>query len=436
MGWPVLLTNRYQGFCMRKDNVFLAACATALAMVLSASQPALAQGVADSLIRADRQAEQKAAPATPAAVTQQPAIKSMKVAESLLQDIVRVGDRLVAVGERGHIIWSDDSGRSWNQAEVPTRQMLNAVFFINDSKGWAVGHDGLVLVTRDGGKTWELQLDGLKFVRQQAADQLPALQADVDKLKADLAAAERMCEVAEEQGKEDLSAQDAVGSIQDQIDSKEEALSDAEAALKETAAPPLMDVWFADENNGFAVGAFGQFLKTTDGGVLWQSATALLDNAEKGHLNAITGQGKVIFIAAEAGRIYRSQDGGNTWTLLPSPDPENGSFFAVGFLGGDQQVLLLGLRGAMYRSKDQGETWKKVDEKLHKNMNTAFMAANGVVLAVGNDGAFLRSRDNALTFQDHIQTDRMTLTSAVEAPDGNYVLVGSGGVKIIVPASL
>lgn len=421
---------------MRKDKSILATSAAVMTLLFAGSSTVLAQGVADSLIRADRQQTEQKAAAAPAAVTQKPAIKSMKVAESLLQDVVRVGSRLVAVGDRGHIIWSDDSGHSWNQADVPTRQMLNAVFFVNENKGWAVGHDGLVLMTRDGGKTWELQLDGLKFVRQQAADQLPSITADIDKLKAELAAAENACAVAEEQGKEDLVAQDSVADIQDKIDRQEEALSDAEAALKETVAPPLMDVWFADENTGFAVGAFGQFMKTTDGGVLWQSATALLDNPEKGHLNAITGMGKTLFIAAEAGRIFRSQDGGNTWTLLPSPDPENGSFFSISFLDSDKQVLLLGLRGAMYRSKDQGDTWKKVDEKLHKNMNAAFLGANDVVLAVGNDGAFLRSRDDGITFQDHIQADRMTLTSAVESPDGNYVLVGSGGVKIIVPSSL
>lgn len=123
-----------------------------------------------------------------AIISQQSAIKSTKVAESLLQDITRTGDRLVVVGERGHIAYSDDNGKSWQQADDPTRAMLNAVFFISPEEGWAVGHDGLVLHTTDAAKTWSIQLDGLKFTRKRMADSIPLLEEKIKVLEADKAA--------------------------------------------------------------------------------------------------------------------------------------------------------------------------------------------------------------------------------------------------------
>ncbi len=122
--------------------------------------------------------------------SQTAAIKSAKVASSLLQDIVRIGDRLVVVGERGHIATSDDNGKTWQQAEVPTRAMMNAVFFISPTEGWAVGHDALVLHTTDAGLTWTIQLDGLKFTRKRMADSIPVLEAKLKELEVNKQAAE------------------------------------------------------------------------------------------------------------------------------------------------------------------------------------------------------------------------------------------------------
>jgi photosystem II stability/assembly factor-like uncharacterized protein len=76
--------------------------------------------------------------------------------DSLLLDVVRIGDRLVAAGERGHIVYSDD-GRDWVQAEiVPTRSTINRLFVLND-RIWAAGHDSVILTSGDRGNTWTRQ---------------------------------------------------------------------------------------------------------------------------------------------------------------------------------------------------------------------------------------------------------------------------------------
>ncbi|NNJ65408.1 MAG: hypothetical protein HKP16_07570 [Xanthomonadales bacterium] len=75
--------------------------------------------------------------------------------ESMLLDVTRVGQRIVAVGERGHVVLSDD-GLDWEQAEhVPTRSTLTTVIS-HGSRLWAAGHDAVILTSGDGGGTWSL----------------------------------------------------------------------------------------------------------------------------------------------------------------------------------------------------------------------------------------------------------------------------------------
>ena len=93
---------------------------------------------------------------------QTPAMETSKAVKSLLLDVVYAGKRLVAVGERGHILLSDDEGYSWSQADVPVMSTLTSIFFIDASVGWAVGHDAVVLKTQDGGQTWKKQFDGFQ----------------------------------------------------------------------------------------------------------------------------------------------------------------------------------------------------------------------------------------------------------------------------------
>ena len=74
-----------------------------------------------------------------------------------LIDIAKVGDRLLAVGDWGVILQSQDGGESWEQQPSPVSVMLNKAVFVGDQRGWIVGHDANILTTRDGGTTWTVQ---------------------------------------------------------------------------------------------------------------------------------------------------------------------------------------------------------------------------------------------------------------------------------------
>ena len=88
-----------------------------------------------------------------------PAVKYEAAPQALLIDITTAGERLVAVGERGTIVYSDDQGGSWTQADVETSAHLNAIVFVDDKNGWAVGEDAVILNTKDAGSSWQLQFD-------------------------------------------------------------------------------------------------------------------------------------------------------------------------------------------------------------------------------------------------------------------------------------
>ena len=85
---------------------------------------------------------------------QSPARLTVKAHQFLLVNATVAGKRIFSVGERGHIVYSDDEGESWTQANSPTQMLLTAIDFIDDKNGWAVGHDSIVLGTHDGGENW------------------------------------------------------------------------------------------------------------------------------------------------------------------------------------------------------------------------------------------------------------------------------------------
>ena len=122
----------------------IAACA-ACTFAASAQDKPTGQGVA-----AD-------APATvPVSVKPRAAEIMPRASQALMMGVANTGDHLIAVGDHGEILASND-GRNWAQLEVPVRSPLSAVSFADKQNGWVVGHDAVVLHTGDGGKTWTLQ---------------------------------------------------------------------------------------------------------------------------------------------------------------------------------------------------------------------------------------------------------------------------------------
>jgi photosystem II stability/assembly factor-like uncharacterized protein len=69
-------------------------------------------------------------------------------------DIVFRGQRGWMVGEYGRIRVSDNRGVSWREIKSPTKMSLMSVAFKDSSNGVAVGLNGVILASHDGGETW------------------------------------------------------------------------------------------------------------------------------------------------------------------------------------------------------------------------------------------------------------------------------------------
>ena len=225
----------------------------------------------------------------------------------------RLSDRIVAVGERGVIAFTDDSGLSWQQANVPISALITAIYFPEDSEGWAVGHSGSILHSKDRGQTWQLQLDGRKvneLLLQTAKDNLQRLKIELEQANE----SERL-------------------DYQYAVEDAEFAMSNAEYDAELGPANPFLDVLFLNKKKGFAIGAYGLFVMTNDGGKTWESIAGRLENFDRYHLNALTQlNGGAIIIAGEAGTLFVSYDQGDHWETLYGP-------YQGSFLGFKQQEM-------------------------------------------------------------------------------------------------
>lgn len=326
--------------------------------------------------------------------------------DNLLNDVERAGDRLIAIGERGHIIYSDDEGQSWTQAKVPVSVTLTGVDFGSETHGWAVGHSGVVLHSDDAGETWELQLTGIR-----------AAELSIESQKDAIAEMEERIEAAPEEEKSDLE-----WALDDMLFS----LENMEADLDIGPVNPFLDVWFGDEETGFVVGAYGMFFHTQDGGESWQDWSPRLENAQKFHLNAITEiAGGAMVIVGEAGQIHVSVDRGASWERRESPYP--GSLFGVTGTGSVNEIMAFGLRGTLLHSTDLGRSWTTINTGSTATLNDG-VAKDSRIILVGNSGAVLTSGNGGDTFREYLRDDRLGLMSVVPISGTDLLLVGEGGV--------
>lgn len=342
-----------------------------------------------------------------------PAMGTLIAHKSLLLDITSIGDRYVAVGARGHIIYSDDEGRTWKQGNVPTITTLTAVYFVNETTGWAVGHDAIVLKTEDGGKNWVKQLDGFR-----------ALGMVVEAAKTFKAEKEAELDKVADSGNDDL-----IFEAETALENATFALEDAEYDKEDGSTKPLLDVWFRNAQEGFVIGAYGMMFKTTNGGDSWVAWSNNVENPDRFHLNSIAKiDDKRLIIAGEAGTLITTQDKGNTWQKMNSP--YDGSFFGVIALTNNVQ-LAFGLRGNLIRSEDYGQSWEFVDTHTKQTLlgGTDHLGLTAYVVGIG--GSFLKGIAAGTKWESKTRADRSNAASIIETKSGEFILVGEGGVKLL-----
>ena len=296
--------------------------------------------------------------ASGAGSAEEQAIPSRLAVKSLLVDAARADGRLVAVGEWGHVLLSDDSGGSWRQAtSVPTRATLTAVTFVDAKRGWAVGHDAIVLHTRDGGETWELQY-------QAPEEEMPLLSVWFEDAQHGLAA----------------------GAFSLLIETRDGGETWQRRTL--TSDPDLdyhLNAIFRGPGDALFIAAeFGSIYRSLDAGASWERLHPPYDGSFWGGL---TVDEEAFLVFGMRGHVFRSEDLGESWQELDSGTDQS---IQSAIVRADGTVVLVGLGGAVSTSSDGGRTFSAAIEPDRRGIAAAAEGVNGTLLLFGETGVKTR----------------------------------------------
>jgi len=278
------------------------------------------------------------------------AVQAPLASKSLLLDVTAVDGLLVAVGSRGHILLSQDQGESWSQQEVPTRSGLNAVFFHDRNLGWAVGHDGVIVRTQDGGATWER-------VYWAPEDENPLM--DVWFKNAD-----------------EGFAIGAYGSFFETFDGgttwTSRYISEDDFHLNQIVP--------AGDDRLYIAAEAGLFYRSDDGGATWVD---LLTPYEGSFFGVLPLEGDSVLAFGLRGHLFRSDDAGETWNEL---DTHTVSMLTNSLQLADGTIIITGLGGVVLVSHDGGQTFVLHQHGNRRGITAVTAATDETLVYVGEFG--------------------------------------------------
>lgn len=269
----------------------------------------------------------------------------------LLIDADHQGSRVVAVGDRGYIVLSDDNGRTWRRAKSPAAPMLAAVEFVDPKAGWAVGHDSVILATTDGGENW---------VQQFAA---PAEQKPLfDVLFVD------------------RNTGFAIGAYGAFLETADGGKSWAPRKVIEDDQH-LNAFIRLPQGRLLILGEAGTILASDDAGRTWSAIASPYKGSLFGGL--VADDGAVVAFGLR-GRIFRSADGGRTWKAV-----DNASVATL--MGGsklpDGGLVIAGNGGTVLVSRDNGQSFVPLATGSTKAFAKAILGPPNAVILLGETGA-------------------------------------------------
>ncbi|KAF1018830.1 MAG: Ycf48-like protein [Pseudomonas sp.] len=287
------------------------------------------------------------------------AIESPKAAKGLMIDVVHAGKRLVAVGDRGHILYSDDQGSTWAQAKVPTRQLLTAVFFVDDKHGWAVGHDAQVLASTDGGVTWARKFQDLKR-------EAPLLDVWFKDASTGFAVGAYGALI------ETTDGGNTWEDVSDRLDNEDQFHLNAIAHVKDAGL--------------FIVGEQGSMFRSSDEGQTWEK----LEGPYEGSLFGVVGtaQPHTLLAYGLRGNLFRSTDFGSTWEPVELQATRGALEFGLSgaTLLDDGSLVVVGNGGSVVVSHDDGQTFSVFNRPDRISLSAVTAAGSGNLILVGQGG--------------------------------------------------
>lgn len=282
---------------------------------------------------------------------------------SMILAAARAGNRIVAVGERGVVLLSDNDGIAFRQAKsVPVSSTLNSVSFVDAKVGWAVGHWGAILKTTDGGETWKLQRSDVKV------DQ-PLFSVYFKN---------------EHEGW-------AVGLWSLLLTTRDGGATWGNLSLPNPPGASKADrnlfCIFPDRSGGLAISAErGTIVRSEDDGKTW----TYVDTGYKGSLWAGTVLDEGTWLAGGLrGSILRSTDQGQSWQA--SQTGTKSSITQI-IQGEDGTVMATGLDGVVLISRDKGLTFSTTQRPDRADITAAVIVPGGKLVAFSMGGPLKSDR--------------------------------------------
>lgn len=270
-----------------------------------------------------------------------------------LLSAARAGERIVAVGEYGIVLLSDDAGQTWRQARrVPVSSMLTDVTFVDAKAGWAVGHEGLVLRTEDGGETWS--------IAHRTDPELVLMAIAFDRAGRGVIVGTYGFALRTEDG----------GRTWQEI-----VLEDGDEADRH------LNHVFVTAQGSFVVAAeTGNLYRSIDGGLDWRR-TQLPVLGSMWYGAALPDNG--LLVAGMGGRLFRSGDDGATWA--PVENPLEQSLTGVAALPGGG-IVVVGLAGLVATSLDGARSFTAYRRSDRTTFAAALPHSRDEVLLFGLNG--------------------------------------------------
>ena len=202
--------------------------------------------------------------------------------------------------------------------------------------------------------------------------------------------------------------------------------AEAERFVAQGAESPFLDVWFADENTGFVVGAFNLILRTTDGGQRWTPWLERTDNPQALHLYAIRPAAGALWVTGEQGLVLRLDATNARFDAVETP--YKGSYF--GLTGTNDAVIVFGLRGNAYRSTDLGASWTKLDTGLEEGLTAAASDGGQHLMLASQAGRLLSSRDGGAHFTPVKLARPVPASAVLPVGPGAAIVAGARGIAV------
>ena len=267
-------------------------------------------------------------------------------------------------GDGGVVMRTKDGGRSWSPQGFGTTDSVNDIYFRDKEDGYLLAGNQ-IFVTEDGGETWRLSLKSLPVEFGGAEPEFYSVRFT---------------------GKKRGWVVGSLSRGENVVDSLVLKTTDGGAAWQRQRVPvpdELIHLDFDGDKRGWIVGNKGRILHTSDGGESWtlqkSGTTAALYHVD-------FRSDELGWAVGERGTILRTEDGGETWRAVRSPT--RATLLAVQFAS-DDEGWIVGRGGVILRTEDGGQTWKGQDSGTRQNLYALFFDKK-VGWAVGGDGLVLR----------------------------------------------